>query len=153
VKLVGLLVMVALAAACGGSSGPTRAGWIKAADAICAKYGPKVAALGPTPSSPPSAVAQHLRASLALTAPELRAVEALPRPGGADGTAIAATLAARDRAVAALKAAASAAERGEDAGAALAVARGYVKAARQAAVALGMHVCGTPAPASAGSPS
>jgi hypothetical protein len=143
-----------LTAACGGGGGQaTRASWIRSADAICASYGPKIAALGPMPVGR-AAIARHLRANLALTQPELHAVEALPRPTGTDGAAIAATLAARERAVAALARAAAIAGRGGDPTAELQKAAGFVQDARTAAASLGLRVCGAPsAPTAVGTPS
>ncbi len=145
-RCVWALAIALVVASCGGSSGTTRQDWVKAADAICARYGPRIAALGPMPTGN-RAIAAHLRANLALTRPELAEVAALPRPDGADATAIKATVAARDRALRALAAAAAAARRGSDPSLQLARAGTFAKQARAAAADLGLKVCGVPSPA------
>ena len=151
-RLPGALLLALVLSGCGGDAATTRQDWVRAADAVCARYGPRIAALGPMPTGN-AAIAAHLRANLALTRPELDQVTALPRPGGADGDAIAATIASRRAALAALTEAAAVAGAGRDPAALLARARTLVQAARAAATALGMTVCGGAPPPSSDTPS
>jgi hypothetical protein len=141
---IGLALVAALATACGQATA-TRAGWLRAADAICARYGPKVAAL-PAPGPGIDGIDGHLRASLALTRPELDEVAALPVPVGASGDAIRAAVAARRKALDAIIAAEAAARVGVDPMPALRRAAPLGEAARRAAVAAGLRVCGARAP-------
>ena len=147
VRWLAAIALGLVIAGCGGGPATTRAGWVAAADAVCSRYGPGIAALGSNPIPLPQ-LAAHLRANLALTRPELAEVEALPRPGGADGAAIAATIETRRKALDAIAAAERLAVIGIDPASDLAQAHAYAAAAKEQAQALGMTVCSAPAPAS-----
>jgi hypothetical protein len=130
--------MLLVASGCGSQrpSGAERATWIASADAICARYGPRLAAL------PATSVPAHLAAVLALALPEIEEVARLPVPAGDDGAAIHAVVTAREDALAALTTAAGEALHGADPTATLQRERVLADHASALATALGMHVCG-----------
>ncbi len=134
-----MIALLLLATGCGvgdGSSSAATARWIAGADAICARYGARVAAI------PAGVPAVRLPALLAVALPEVAEVARLPVPDGADATAIRAVISARADAVAAITKAAGEALRGTDPTATLRRTKALSDHANALATTLGMHVCG-----------